>query len=153
MTRLRARCTTDARTASYPVLRMRLDRINGRAYVAAQALITFCVANAALSAVVIVKERYSGGRSIFGFVMQSFLLLPQVVVTWQTANDSQRSGLALSLFRSAQTSYNCMLPSYMEGRYFVSREAQEAEALREELHGAVVDSAALRKTSGVPRWP
>ena len=90
----------------------------------------------------IYRERYAGGRTIFGFFEQCFLLLPQVLVTWQTAAASHRRGFALSLFRSEQVSYNALLPQYRTGRHFVPIEAQWEEARREEMHGVVLDSAA-----------
>ncbi len=94
------------------MLRGRLDSINWRAYFAAQMLMAACFVNAALSAAMIYAERYAGGRSIFGYTMQSFLLLPQLLVTWQTAHESHHSGLALSLFRTSQVSYNILHPQY-----------------------------------------
>ena len=102
----------DAPYHRYPVLRGRLDGINWRAYFAAQMLLGACFCNAVLSAVMIYAERYAGGRSIFGYTMQSFLLLPQLLVTWQTAHESHHNGLALSLFRTAQVSYNILHPQY-----------------------------------------
>jgi hypothetical protein len=130
------------RARSYPALRKRLDSINGRALAAARVMGYVCIANGALSAVMVYTQRYAGGRSIFGYLTQCCLLLPQLVVTLQTASDSRRHGLALSLFRSHRVSYNVMLPSYSDGAYFVSVEAQDAEAARQELHGTVLSSAA-----------
>jgi hypothetical protein len=123
------------------VLRDRLDGINWRAYFAAQTLLGACAVNAALSAVMICYERYAGGRSIFGYTMQSFLLLPQLIITWQTAQVSHHNGLALSLFRTAQVSYNILHPQYYGGKYFVSLDEQHEEAKKEEVHGAVLNRA------------
>ena len=123
------------------MLRGRLDGINWRAYFAAQTLLGACAVNAALSAVMIYAERYAGGRSIFGYTMQSFLLLPQLLITWQTAQESHHNGLALSLFRTAQVSYNILHPQYYGGKYFVSLDEQREEAKQEEVHGAVISRA------------
>ena len=125
----------------YPVLRGRLDSINWRAYFASQTLVGACAVNSVLSAVMIYVERYAGGRSIFGYTMQSFLLLPQLLITWQTAHVSHHNGLALSLFRTAQVSYNILHPSYNAGKYFVSLEVQREEAKKEEVHGAIISRA------------
>ena len=105
-------------------------------------MIQFCAVNTVLSAFTIIWTRYAGGRTIVGFAMQAVLLLPQLIVTWTTASQSHHRGLALSLFRSQQVSYNVMLPSYMVGKYFVSIEAQREEAELEEIHGKVLSSAA-----------
>jgi hypothetical protein len=101
-----------------------------------------CFLNTALSAASIFGARYAGGRSVFGFIAQVLLLAPQLLVTWTTASESHRGGLALSLFRTHQASFNIILPQYTQGKYFMTMRDQDDEHEREELHGRVVSSAA-----------